>query len=141
MISSSRGYSIISRTRRPKSNFSQSWGGVATISNSARVPSKLRKDLCGPDFMVQQIGDILVFNVYLLPESSNWAGDLECDPCLALASSVAVAYAGRFQILIMGDPNGRTKSQTASVYDPPRRSMDDKPVSTRGRFLFKLCAD
>jgi hypothetical protein len=91
--------------------------------------------------MVQQIGGILVFNVYLLPESSNWAGDLECDPCLALASSVAVAYAGRFQILIMGDLNSRTKSQTASVYDPPRRSMDDKPVSTRGRFLFKLCAD
>lgn len=64
-------YSILSRTRRPKSNFGQSWGGVATITNTARVPSKLRNELCGPDFMVHQNGNILVFNVYILPETSN----------------------------------------------------------------------
>ncbi|KAJ7843890.1 hypothetical protein B0H14DRAFT_2248459, partial [Mycena olivaceomarginata] len=39
------------------------------------------------------------------------------------------------------DLNGRTNSRTASVHDPPRHSMDDKPISTRGRFLLKLCAD
>ncbi|KAJ7802638.1 hypothetical protein B0H14DRAFT_3488276 [Mycena olivaceomarginata] len=66
--------------------------------------------------MVQQFGDICAFNVYLLPETSNWAGDLECDPSMALNSSVAIAYAGCFQILIM-------------------------EVSPRGRFLLKLCAD
>ncbi|KAJ7466476.1 hypothetical protein FB451DRAFT_1402208 [Mycena latifolia] len=27
------------------------------------------------------------------------------------------------------------------MHDPPRPSKDDKPVSTRGRFLFKLCND
>ncbi|KAJ6589402.1 hypothetical protein B0H19DRAFT_1248948 [Mycena capillaripes] len=41
--------------RRPKS---KSWGGVASISNSACLPSKLRDELLGPDFMVQQIGNI-----------------------------------------------------------------------------------
>jgi endonuclease/exonuclease/phosphatase family metal-dependent hydrolase len=91
--------------------------------------------------MVQQFGDICAFNVYFLPETSNWARDLEYDPCLALNPSVAIAYAGRFQILIMGDLNGRTKSRMASVNDPPRVSMDDKDVSPRGRFLLKLCAD
>ncbi|KAJ7737997.1 hypothetical protein B0H16DRAFT_1214409, partial [Mycena metata] len=49
--------------------------------------------------------------------------------------------AGNFQILMLGDLNGRTNSRTPSVHDPPRQSLDDKPVSTRGRFLFKLCAD
>ncbi|KAJ7790761.1 hypothetical protein B0H14DRAFT_2313108, partial [Mycena olivaceomarginata] len=49
--------------------------------------------------------------------------------------------AGRFQILLMGDLNGRTNSRTGSANDPLRKSMDDKPTSTRGRFLLKLCAD
>lgn len=41
----------------------------------------------------------------------------------------------------MGDLNGRTNSRTASVNDPARHSLDDKPTSTRGRFLLKPCAD
>ncbi|KAJ7841791.1 hypothetical protein B0H14DRAFT_2586683 [Mycena olivaceomarginata] len=135
------GYSIVSRTRRPKANLGKSWGGVATISNTARVPSKLREDLSGPDFMVHQIGNIVIYNVYLLPETKSWVGDLESDPCPALASSLAVAYAGAFHILIMGDLNARTSSQTPSVHDPLHHSLDKKPPSTRGRFLFKLCTD
>ncbi|KAJ7102008.1 hypothetical protein C8R44DRAFT_747033 [Mycena epipterygia] len=82
---------------------------------------------------------VLVFRLNCV---KSQIGDLECDPCFALSASVAIAaYAGNFQILIMGDLNGRTKSRTASVHDPPRVSMDDKEVSPRGRFLFKLCAD
>ncbi|KAJ7938960.1 hypothetical protein B0H13DRAFT_1851136 [Mycena leptocephala] len=114
------GYSIISCTRRPKSDFSKSWGVVAAISNSTRVPNKLREDLSGPNFTVQQVGNIAIYKTYLLLETSNWTGVLECDPCLALASSLAIAYAGGFEILIMGDLNGRTGSQTPSANDPPR---------------------
>jgi ribonuclease HI/exonuclease III len=135
------GYSILCRTRRPKSDFAKSWGGVATVSNSARVPSRLREDLSGPDFMAMQVGDIILYNDYILPESTNWAGDLDRDPCLALASSIALAYAGGFRILIAGDLNARTGSQTPSAYDPPRVSKDEKPPSSRGRFLLKLCND
>jgi energy-converting hydrogenase Eha subunit E len=91
--------------------------------------------------MVHQVGNIVIYNVYLLPETKSWVGDLESDPCLALAPSLAVAYAGAFHILIMGELNARTGSQTPSVHDPVRHSLDEKPPSTRGRFLFKLCTD
>jgi hypothetical protein len=66
--------------------------------------------------MVHQIGNIVIYNVYLLPETKSWVGDLESDPCLALASSLAVAYA--FHILIMGDLNARTGFQTL-LYTTP----------------------
>ncbi|KAF8187340.1 hypothetical protein K438DRAFT_1972969 [Mycena galopus ATCC 62051] len=115
-------------------------GAVLRQSLTARIPSKLREELCGPNFMVQQIGDILVFNVYLLPETSIWAGELECDHCLALTSSIALADNGRFQILIMGDLNGRTGNRTVSALDTFRNSLD-QTISTRGRFLLKLCGD
>lgn len=48
-----------------------------------------------------QIGDIILYNVYLLPEVTNWAWHLEADPCMALA------YADGLRILIMGDLNSR----------------------------------
>ncbi|KAF8168646.1 hypothetical protein K438DRAFT_1774703 [Mycena galopus ATCC 62051] len=92
------------------------WGSVAPISNSTRVPSKLREELCWTDFMVHQTGDILVFHVYVLPESWNWALNANL-------------------ILLWLHP------RTASALDPTRRSMDDKPISARGRFTFKLCRD
>ncbi|KAJ6613856.1 hypothetical protein B0H10DRAFT_1951124 [Mycena sp. CBHHK59/15] len=91
--------------------------------------------------MAIQVGDIVLYNDYILPESTNWAGDLDRDPCLTLASSIALAYAGGFRILIAGDLNARTGSQTPSARDPPRASKDEKPPSSRGRFLFKLCND
>ncbi|KAJ6616051.1 hypothetical protein B0H10DRAFT_1949406 [Mycena sp. CBHHK59/15] len=83
-------------------------GGVAWVVNSARVPFNLREDLSGPDFMAIQMANIVIYNVYLLPETINWVGDLERDPCLALASSLAVARAGVFKILIFSDLNART---------------------------------
>ncbi|KAJ7026212.1 hypothetical protein C8F04DRAFT_1268385 [Mycena alexandri] len=109
-------------------------------SNSVRVPSKAREDLSGPDFMALQIGNIILYNTYLLPESANWAGTLESDPCLALASSLAVARAGNFEILLKGDLNARTGSNTPSANDPIRRSKDNT-ISTRGGYLFRLCND
>ncbi|KAK6988377.1 hypothetical protein R3P38DRAFT_3444099, partial [Favolaschia claudopus] len=136
------GYAVESKTRRPKANFAKSWGGVANVFNAARVPSsKIRNDLSGPDLMVTQVGDILLFNSYLLPESSVWEGELERELCSALAASVAMAYAGGFRIIIMGDLNARTASEMPSVYDPVRISKDNKSVSPRGRFLFRLCVD
>lgn len=63
------------------------------------------------------MGNIVLYNVYLLPEMATWSGELDRDPCLVLASS------------------------TPSIQDPPRNSKDTKPPSTRGRFLFRLCND
>ncbi|KAJ7466549.1 hypothetical protein FB451DRAFT_951940, partial [Mycena latifolia] len=48
--------------------------------------------------------------------------------------------AGGFQILTTGDLNARTASRTASVHDPVRK-LDDKALTTRGKFLFKVCTD
>ncbi|KAJ7701678.1 hypothetical protein B0H16DRAFT_1235348, partial [Mycena metata] len=49
--------------------------------------------------------------------------------------------AGKFKILLKGDLNARTSSNTPSANDPVRISKDDKPMSGRGRFLFRLCND
>ncbi|KAJ7920453.1 hypothetical protein B0H13DRAFT_2422435 [Mycena leptocephala] len=83
-----QGYSLLSRTRRPKASFDKSWGGVAIVLR-ATIPFKYREDFSGPDFMVIQVNRHLVYNVYLLPESSLWAGVLEKDPCEAFASSLS----------------------------------------------------
>jgi hypothetical protein len=77
--------------------------------------------------MAHQFGNIIAYNTYFLPESSNWVGELGRDPCLAFASSLALTRAGAFEILVFGDLNARTGSQTLSVHDPFRVSKDDKP--------------
>jgi hypothetical protein len=82
--------------------------------------------------MVLQLNRLLIYNVYLLPETAQWAGVLEKDPCEALAASLALAYAARFDFVILGDLNAKTAAMIASIIDPPRISMDWR-VSTRGR--------
>ncbi|KAJ6478783.1 hypothetical protein C8R47DRAFT_1074816 [Mycena vitilis] len=133
------GYKIISRTRRPKASFDKSWGGVATVISQS-IPHSTRDDLSGPDFMVVQIGNRLIYNVYILPESTNWAGHLESDPCKAVENSLALAYMGRFEIVLMGDLNARTGSIKGRPHDPDRVSKDET-ISPRGRWLARLCAD
>ncbi|KAJ7890319.1 hypothetical protein B0H13DRAFT_2341051 [Mycena leptocephala] len=76
--------------------------------------------------MAHQFGNIIAYTTCFLSESSNWAGELERDPCLAFASSLALARAGAFEILVFGGLNARTGSQTPSVHDPFRVSKDDK---------------
>ncbi|KAJ7101768.1 hypothetical protein C8R44DRAFT_747209 [Mycena epipterygia] len=49
-----------------------------------------------------------------------------------------MACAGHYEILIFGDLNARTGSQTPSVHDSFRVSKDTKPPSARGKFLFHL---
>jgi hypothetical protein len=44
-------------------------------------------------------------------------------------------------MLLLGDLNGRTGSQTPSVHDPFRVSKDINFLSARGNFLFRLCVD
>jgi hypothetical protein len=57
--------------------------------------------------MVIQTNKHLVYNAYLLPESPQWAGVLEKDPCEALAASMALGYAAGFQFSLHGDLNAR----------------------------------
>ncbi|KAJ7790714.1 hypothetical protein B0H14DRAFT_3501377 [Mycena olivaceomarginata] len=73
------GYTILSRTRRPKASFGSSWGGVAIVIRAV-IPFESRDDLSGPDVMVIQTNKHLVYNAYLLPESPQWAGVLEKYP-------------------------------------------------------------
>ncbi|KAK7020883.1 hypothetical protein R3P38DRAFT_3197363 [Favolaschia claudopus] len=84
--------------------------------------------------MTTQIGDIVLFNAYLLPESSDWTCDLERDPCLALAAAIATAYSGGFRIVLMGDLNARTGSGMPSVHDPIRNSKDSSKYFDRFEF-------
>jgi exonuclease III len=96
------GYTLLSRTRRPNASFAKSWGGVAVLIWSA-IPFKYRQDLSGPDFMVIQINNHLIYNVYLLPESTQWAGIREKDPCEALAASIALVFSADFEISVHGN--------------------------------------
>jgi hypothetical protein len=61
------GYSILSRTQRPKASFGSSWGGVAAVFRST-LKLQYRQDLSGPDF---KLNKLLIYNVYLMPESSQ----------------------------------------------------------------------
>ncbi|KAJ6610647.1 hypothetical protein B0H10DRAFT_2224808 [Mycena sp. CBHHK59/15] len=134
------GYTLLSRTRRPKLSFDKSWGGVAALIRNT-IPFKYREDLSGPDFMVIQIDRLLVYNVYLLPESSQWVGALEKDSCEALAASKALAYAAGFKVSLHSDLNARTGSTLAYPTDPPRHSMDTAAPSPRGNLLCNMLGD
>jgi hypothetical protein len=95
--------------------------------------------------MVLQLNTLLIYNVYLLPETSQWAGVLERDPCdticEALAASLALAYAAHFLVLVLGDLNARTAALLANIRDPPRISMDTGNPSQRGRWLCSVFND
>nr|GAT43214.1 predicted protein [Mycena chlorophos] len=136
-VSLMNGYSIISRTRRPNASFAQSWGGVVVIAK-ASLPLRCRDDLSGPDFLVLQMNNVLIFNIYLAPENSESLEKLEKDPCDTLESLLILARNAGFWIVILGDINARTASVVANIlYDPPRASPDPK-TSTRGRWWCRL---
>ncbi|KAF8121650.1 hypothetical protein K438DRAFT_1653550, partial [Mycena galopus ATCC 62051] len=90
--------------------------------------------------MVIQIGTRLIYNVYLLPESTSWVGDLDSDPCAALENSLALAYMAGFEVVVPGDLNARTESKKARPQDPDRVSKDPD-ITTRGRWLLRMCGD
>lgn len=102
-----RWYTLISRTRRPKVSFQKSWGGTAILIRSG-IPFKHREDLSAPDFMVILINKHLIYNAYLLPENTPWAGALDKEPCEALGGSPALAYNAGFDDSLPGDLNART---------------------------------
>ncbi|KAJ7081486.1 hypothetical protein C8R44DRAFT_905282 [Mycena epipterygia] len=139
-IEVSQGYSLVSRTRRPKASFDKSWGGNAAVIRSY-IPFKYNEHYSGPDSMAIQINNLLIYNVYLLPESSQWAGALEKDPCDALAASLALAYNAGFEVTLHGDLNARTASLLAYPTDPPRKSLDIVEPSTRGKWLCNMLGD
>ena len=97
-----------------------------------------REDLSGPDSMVIQLGNLLVYNVYLLPETSPWVGRLEKDPCEALAASLALAYTANYHVALFGDLDARTVSRTAHPDDSPRTSMGKGNLTARGRWLCEI---
>ncbi|KAJ7447712.1 hypothetical protein FB451DRAFT_1411806 [Mycena latifolia] len=135
-----QGYSLLSRTRKPKPSFDKSWGGTAVLIRSG-ILHKYREDFSGPDFIVVQINKHLVYNAYVLPESSQYAGVLEKDPEEALAASLALAYSAGFTVSLHGDLNARTASKVAYPLDPPRDSMDKAPSSPRGNWLCNMLGD
>ncbi|KAJ6560960.1 hypothetical protein B0H10DRAFT_1966763 [Mycena sp. CBHHK59/15] len=124
------GYRLLSRTRRPKACFGKSWGGVVAIVRQW-LPVQYREDFSGPDFMVLQLHCLLLYNIYLLPEGSMWAGILDSDPCNGLTGSLSLAYMAGYDIALMGDANARTASEIADPLDLTRVSMDKGPVSQR----------
>ncbi|KAJ6612807.1 hypothetical protein B0H10DRAFT_1952050 [Mycena sp. CBHHK59/15] len=137
------GYSVLSRTRRPKASFEKSWGGVSIIYRS-ELKLKIHDDLSGPDFIVIQMGRILIYNVYIYPESTQWAGVFDKDPCEALAASLALAFTANFLIALLGDLNARTAELLANMLDAARTSMDKESgsnPSTRGRWLCRTFDD
>ncbi len=108
-----RGYIIYSRVRRPSLSFDKSWGGVAAIV-AADLDVIYHEDLSGKDFMVLQIGNRLIYNTYILPETMDWTMYLESDPLQSLASSLIRAIEGNFEVMFAGDPNSRTGSKTSA---------------------------
>ncbi|KAJ6450876.1 hypothetical protein C8R45DRAFT_946489 [Mycena sanguinolenta] len=88
--------------------------------------------------MVLQLNRTLIYNVYLLPESTQWTGVLGKDPWEALAASIALAYTAHIPVMILGDLNARTAALLAKFLDPPRTSMDTGRVTARGKWLCEV---
>ena len=91
--------------------------------------------------MVIQINRHLIYNAYLLPESWQWAGVLDEEPCEALGASLALAYHADFDTSLHGDVNDRTAEKLAYPTDSPRRSMDTGAVTPRGTWLCNTLGD
>ncbi len=120
--------------------FDDPWGGVAIVI-SHRIQYQVRDEFSGPDFLVIQVGNCLLYCTYLLPESADWStSTLTDDPCDCLAASLARARQAGFNVIILGDLNARTGSRRVSPIHPLRISLDKK-ISTRGRWLLQLLKD
>lgn len=128
-------YQMFSQSRRPK-GLQRTWGGITTIVRRKLKP-QCRHNLCTPDVLVLQIGNLLVFNVYILPETTSWEGVIESDPWLSLANVLCRVAASAADVILVGDFNARTASHSASFLDPKRFSAD-ATFFTRGTALLKL---
>lgn len=98
---------------------------------SDRLKVHYREDYSGPDFMVLQVGkNVLLYNLYILPETTDWRLYLECDPLQVLASSFVLAVEAGYKIAIVGDANARTENHVATTHHEPHLSPDVGPAST-----------
>ncbi|PBK58347.1 hypothetical protein ARMSODRAFT_1028332 [Armillaria solidipes] len=133
-------YKILSRVRPTSLTFDDPWGGIAIVI-SHRIQYQVREEFSGPDFLVIQVGNSLLYCTYLLPESSDWStSTLTDDPCDCLAASLVRARHAGFNIIILGDLNARTGNRRVSPTHPVRISVDKK-VSTQGCWLLQLLKD
>ncbi len=86
--------------------------------------------------MVLQVGkNVLLYNLYILPETTDWRLYLECDPLQVLASSFVLAVEAGYKIAIVGDANARMENRVAATHHEPHLSPDVGPASTRGQWL------
>lgn len=86
--------------------------------------------------MVLQIGNLIIFNTYILPESTTWHDKIEDNPNDSLAAAIATAYSTNSPILMLGNFNVRTTSLQPYVLNPARKSRDSKS-SPRGNWLLR----
>jgi hypothetical protein len=100
------GFRVFSIARKPSVTFSHPWGGVlAIVHNTLNVT--LRNDLSGPDILVLDFQAFLLFNVYLLPDSSPWESWADVHPLDHSMTSLALAHGAMVPVILMGDFNGR----------------------------------
>jgi hypothetical protein len=134
------GFKLYARSRRRRLPGCP-YGGVAALVR-ASMPSSLRDDLCGPDFIAVQVGDTVFYNSYMLPDNSTSNIDEWSDihPWDALVASIARAQNQGLRIVLLGDLNGRIGNRRPSGGFCPARETVDRNVNTRGRDIIDMCS-
>ncbi|KZS86661.1 hypothetical protein SISNIDRAFT_491763 [Sistotremastrum niveocremeum HHB9708] len=132
-----RNFNIFARSRTLDPESRVGSGGVAIIFHSS-LPMICRDDLSGPDFLVCQLGLLLLATFYILPAGSDWL--LRYDPSSwdRLCTLAALAASSSMQFIALGDTNARTGTLSS---DPEtyQRVSADRTVCARGRALLDLC--
>ncbi|KAE9382918.1 hypothetical protein BT96DRAFT_1009875 [Gymnopus androsaceus JB14] len=116
------------------------WGGVLAFVRK-HIPATLNKELSSTDIMVLNVGPLILYNAYILPENStSWTEFADKHPYDMLWQSLAAASVLNKPILILTDMNARTASR--QMYGSlARSSQDTSNVSSRGSSFLKMGND
>ncbi|KAJ6465244.1 hypothetical protein DFH09DRAFT_1112737 [Mycena vulgaris] len=128
------------KSRKYPNSFKRPWGGVLTLANDA-MDVDIRDDLSAPDLMVFEVDDLSIVNAYILPEQSSFYGWAEYDPWQKFTETMALLQLTGKGVIGIGDINARTAAEGGSDQNPRTSADADKPMTTRGRALVRLCDD
>ena len=133
------GFLLVARSRPTNNQLSRQWGGVAVLYR-VDIPLTVVQGVSAPDLLVLDLGFSFVVASYLPPKGSNWHAWTDVDPEQRLQEVLAYcAASGSKLVLLAGDLNARTGSDSSLFPRSPRVSLDTRSDS-RGKRLLQWCS-